>query len=65
MSHAFDRRNVTVKIQENFIVSGTPTLEMLDDSIRSCDAVIQLEGDGLGSTAKPARSRPSTTTAAT
>jgi WD40 repeat protein len=50
---ALDRLDVTVKVQENFIVSGTPTLEMLDDYIRHCDGVIHLVGDMTGSLAKP------------
>ena len=53
LRHALDRPNVTVKIQEDFIVSGTPTLEMLDDYIKSCDGVIHLVGDMTGSMARP------------
>lgn len=43
---------MTVKVQEDFIVSGTPTLEMLDDYIRHCDGVIHLVGDMTGSPAR-------------
>jgi hypothetical protein len=53
LRHALDRPNVTVKVQEDFIVSGTPTLEMLDDYIRHCDGVIHLVGDMTGSPARP------------
>ena len=52
LRHALDRPNVTVKVQEDFIVSGTPTLEMLDDYIRQCDGVIHLVGDMTGSSAR-------------
>jgi WD40 repeat protein len=52
LRHALDRPNVTVKVQEDFIVSGTPTLEMLDDYIRHCDGVIHLVGDMTGSPAR-------------
>ncbi len=31
LRHALERPDVTVKVQDKFIVSGTPTLEMLDD----------------------------------
>jgi WD40 repeat protein len=53
LRHALDRPDVTVKVQEDFIVSGTPTLEMLDDYIRHCDGVIHLVGDMTGSPARP------------
>jgi len=36
------RPNVTVHIQEDFIASGTETLDKLDDYIGRCDAVIHL-----------------------
>jgi hypothetical protein len=52
LRHALDRPDVTVKVQEDFIVSGTPTLEMLDDYIRQCDGVIHLVGDMTGSPAR-------------
>ena len=47
-----DRPNVTVKVQEDFIVTGTETLDMLDHYIRQCDAVIQLVGDMTGALAQ-------------
>lgn len=53
LRHALDRPDVTVKAQEDFIVSGTPTLELLDDYIRQCDGVIHLVGDMTGSPARP------------
>jgi hypothetical protein len=52
LRHALDRLDVTVKVQEDFIVSGTPTLEMLDDYICQCDGVIHLVGDMTGSPAR-------------
>jgi hypothetical protein len=51
LRHALDRPDVTVKGQEDFIISGTLTLEMLDDYIRHCDGVIHLVGDMTGSPA--------------
>jgi len=53
LRHYFERPNVTAKVQEDFIVSGTPTLVMLDDYIRQSDAVIHLLGDMTGAFAKP------------
>ena len=53
LRHALDRPNVTVKVQEDFIESGTPTLDKLDTYIRACDGVIHLLGDSTGSMAKP------------
>lgn len=47
-----DRPNVTVKIQEDFIASGSATLDKLDDYIRQCDAVIHLVGDMTGAVAE-------------
>ncbi len=52
LRHDCDRPNVTVKVQEDFIVSGTPTLDKLDDYIRQCDGVIHLVGNMTGSHAK-------------
>ena len=40
LRHYLDRPNVTVKVQEDFIVTGTETLDMLDEYIRRCDVVI-------------------------
>ena len=48
-----DRPNVTVKVQEDFIATGTETLEMLDEYIRQCDAVIHLVGNMTGAFAQP------------
>src|SRR5258708_9963571 len=48
-----DRPNVTVKIQEDFIATGSETLDKLDDYIRKCDAVIHLVGDMTGAPAQP------------
>lgn len=42
------RPNVTVHIQEDFIATGTETLDKLDIYIRDCDAVIHLVGDMTG-----------------
>ena len=47
-----DRPNVTVKVQEDFIATGTETLDKLDDYIRQCDAVIHLVGDMTGALAQ-------------
>ena len=46
------RPNVEVKVQEDFIVTGNETLEMLDEYIKGCDGVIHLVGDMTGSLAK-------------
>lgn len=46
------RPNVSVAVQEDFIVTGTETLDMLDDYIRQCDAVIHLVGDMTGAPAQ-------------
>lgn len=53
LRHLLDRPNVTVKVQEDFIVTGDETLEMLDAYIRECDGVIHLVGDMSGAMAKP------------
>ncbi len=49
----FDRPNVTVKVQEDFIATGTATLDKLDDYIQQCEAIVHLVGDMTGSWAKP------------
>lgn len=46
------RPNVTVKVQEDFIATGTETLDKLDEYIRHCDAVIHLVGDMTGALAQ-------------
>src|SRR4051812_4215854 len=48
----FTRPNVAVKIQEDFIPTGTETLDKLNDYIRSCTAVIHLVGSATGAFAK-------------
>jgi hypothetical protein len=52
LRHGLTRPNVEVKVQEDFIVSGNETLEMLDDYIKDCDGVIHLVGDMTGSPAE-------------
>jgi len=42
------RPNVDVHVQEDFISTGTETLDKLDSYIASCDAVIHLVGDMTG-----------------
>ncbi len=51
LRHSLDRPNVTVKVQEDFIATGTETLDMLDQYIRQCDVVIHLVGDMTGAMA--------------
>lgn len=46
-----DRPNVTVKVQEDFIATGTEMLDKLDEYIQQCDAVIHLVGDMTGARA--------------
>lgn len=46
------RPNVSVRVQEDFIVTGGETLEMLDDYIRRCQVVIHLVGDLTGAMAQ-------------
>ncbi len=53
LRHLLTRPNVEVKVQEDFIVSGDETLEMLDRYIQGCDGVIHLVGDMTGAMAKP------------
>ncbi|MBS0588312.1 MAG: tetratricopeptide repeat protein [Proteobacteria bacterium] len=52
LRHDLERPNVTVKVQEDFIATGTETLDKLDDYIRQCDAVIHLAGDMTGALAQ-------------
>ena len=52
LRHDLTRPNVSVAVQEDFIVTGTETLDMLDDYIRQCDAVIHLVGDMSGAPAQ-------------
>jgi hypothetical protein len=53
LRHLLTRPDVEVKVQEDFIVSGDETLEMLDTYIQGCDGVIHLGGDMTGAMAKP------------
>src|ERR1019366_7712342 len=46
------RPNVTVHVQEDFIPTGTETLDKLDLYIKGCDAVVHLLGDRTGTWAK-------------
>lgn len=46
-----DDPNVAIKVQEDFIATGTETLDKLDEYIRQCDAVIHLVGDMTGALA--------------
>mgnify|MGYP001580384608 CR=1 FL=1 len=52
LRHYLDRPNVMVKVQEDFIATGTETLDMLDDYISQCDAVVHLIGDMTGAMAQ-------------
>jgi hypothetical protein len=53
LRHLLTRPDVEVKVQEDFIVTGDETLEMLDTYIQGCDGVIHLVGDITGAMAKP------------
>jgi hypothetical protein len=53
LRHLLTRPDVEVKVQEDFIVTGDETLEMLDTYIQGCDGVIHLVGDMTGAMAKP------------
>jgi hypothetical protein len=48
------RPNVDIHVQEDFIPTGTETLDKLDSYIANCDAVIHLAGDMTGAWANPA-----------
>lgn len=52
LRHDLTRPNVSIAVQEDFIVTGTETLDMLDDYIRQCDAVVHLVGDMTGALAQ-------------
>jgi len=45
---------VTIHVQEDFIPTGTETLDKLDLYVKDCDAVVHLVGDRTGAWAKPA-----------
>jgi hypothetical protein len=53
LRHLLTRPDVEVKAQEDFIVTGDETLEMLDHYIQSCDGVIHLVADMTGAMARP------------
>jgi tetratricopeptide (TPR) repeat protein len=53
LRHQLSRPDVEVKVQEDFIVTGDGTLEMLDAYIQGCDGVIHLVGDMGGAMAGP------------
>lgn len=44
--------NLSVAIQEDFVATGTETLDKLDDYVRVCDGVIHLVGDMTGALAQ-------------
>jgi tetratricopeptide (TPR) repeat protein len=48
------RPNVDVHVQEDFIPTGTETLDKLDSYVARCDAVIHIAGDITGAWAGPA-----------
>src|SRR5271165_7037357 len=50
LRHALTRPNVEVKIQEDFKPLGGDTLQMLEDYIEQCEAVVHFVGDMAGST---------------
>jgi hypothetical protein len=52
LRHQLSRPDVEVKVQEDFIVTGDGTLEMLDAYIQGCDGVIHLVGDMTGARAR-------------
>src|ERR1700730_10851516 len=49
---SLQRHNVTVHVQEDFVATGTETLDKLDAYIKDCDAVIHLAGDMVGALAQ-------------
>jgi hypothetical protein len=51
---ALKRPNVDIHVQEDFIPTGTETLDKLDSYIARCDAVIHLAGDMTGAWANMA-----------
>ena len=51
LRHLLTRPNVEVKVQEDFVITGNETLEMLDSYIQVCDGVIHLVGDMTGAMA--------------
>ena len=53
LRHDLERPGVTVRVQEDFIPTGSETLDKLDTYIAGCDAVIHLVGDLTGALAQP------------
>jgi len=51
LNRYLDRPDLAVKTQEDFITTGTETLDMLDDYVRHCELVIHLVGDMTGAMA--------------
>ena len=54
LSKELKRPNVDIHVQEDFIPTGTETLDKLDGYIARCDAVIHLAGDMTGAWANTA-----------
>jgi hypothetical protein len=52
LSKVLKRPNVDIHVQEDFIPTGTETLDKLDGYIARCDAVIHLAGDMTGAWAR-------------
>ena len=50
--HYLDRPNVTGKVQQEVIITGTETLHRLDASTRPFDVLIHLVGDMTGAMAQ-------------
>ena len=55
LRHLLTHRKIEIKIQEDFNSTGSDTLAMLEDYIKSCSAVVHFVGDMAGS-APPATS---------
>lgn len=53
LARHLDRPDLSVKVQEDFIPTGSETLDKLDGYIRQCEAVIHLVGDMSGAFAQP------------
>ncbi len=47
------RPNVSIAVQEDFIPTGTETLDKLDEYVKACAAVVHLVGDMTGALAQP------------
>jgi tetratricopeptide (TPR) repeat protein len=57
LSHDLTRKNVSVKVQEDFKGLGGYTLDTLDAYIADCDAVVHLVGDMCGAPAGETQQR--------